>query len=240
MTQNSVEKYPSPGMRFDNDIYPGAQRQGVRQYPVGGVVSGATVTATIASAAPSGSTLSVTVAPGVIKLDSTPITIASAITKVVSVTNDLSAGLTYDQVIPIYINPTRLVPARTTAPSSPVDGDKYIKTVDYDDYQQIVNWYQYDGLTSTWVVIDPIKSPIGTGQFSLPFNDVVPSIVANNIVGQTAIEKTLYNPTGVPVYVNTMAPSLARNCASIVIAEITVNNNVITKIVTPTAEKLIN
>jgi hypothetical protein len=240
MAQNSVEKYPSPGMRFDNDIYPGAQRQGIRQYPVGGVLQGATVTATIASASPAGSTLSVVIAPGVIKLDATSITIPSAITKVISVAEDLSVGVLVPQVIPVYINPTRVVPAQTTAPVSPVDGDKYLKTVDYVDYQQIDQFLTYNGTLSSWVAFDPIKEKIGYGQMSLPFNDVVPAVTAANVVGKALIEKTVYNPTGLPVYVNTMAPALARNCAAIVVAEITVANGVITGIVTPTAQTLIN
>lgn len=240
MAQNSVEKYPSPGMRFDNDIYPGAQRQGVRQYPVGGVLRGATVAATIASASPAGSTISVVLDPGTIKLDATTIAIPASITKVISVAEDLSVGVLTKQVIPVYINPTRVVPAQMTAPVAPVAGDKYLKTSDYADYQQIEQFLTYDGTLSTWVALDPIKEKIGYGQMSLPFNDVVPAITAANIVGKSLIEKTVYNPTGVPVYVNTMAPALARNCAAIVVAEITVVNGVITGIVTPTAEILIN
>lgn len=240
MAQNSVEKYPSPGMRFDNDLYPGAQRQGIRQYPVGGVLSGATVTPTIASASPTGSTISVVLAPGVIKLDATIIVIPSAITKVISVTEDLSVGVLTPQVIPVYINPTRLVPAQATAPTSPVDGDKYLKTIDYADYKQIDQFLTYNATLSAWVPFDPIKEKIGYGQMSLPFNEVVPTIAAANVVGKPLIEKTVYNPTGLPVYVNTMAPALARNCAAIVVAEITVVNGVVTSVVTPTAQVLIN
>lgn len=238
MTQNSTEKYPSPGMRFDNDMYPQAQIRGIRQYPVGGVVQGANTTATITSAAVNGSTIEVVVNPGVIKLDATTITIPAAITKIVSVTNDLTVSNSTPQVIPIYINPTRLVPARTTAPSSPVAGGKYLKTVDFADYQQIDQYLMYDALTSTWVTFDPTKEIIGYGQMALPLNDVVPSISAANIVGKAEIEKTVYCSTGVPVYVNTMAPALARNCAAIVIAEITVVSGVITKIEAPIAQRL--
>jgi hypothetical protein len=240
MAQNSAEKYPSPGYRFDNDIYPGAQQRGIRQYPVGGVLSGATVTATIASASPTGSTISVVLAPGTIKLDATTIVIPAALTKVISVAEDLSVGVLNPQVIPIYINPTRVVPAQSTAPVSPANGDKYLKTVDYADYQQIDQFLTYNGTLSTWVPFDPIKEKIGYGQFALPFNDVKPAITIANIVGKTLIEKTVYNPTGLPVYVNTMAPALARNCAAIVVAEITVANGVITGIVTPSAQTLIN
>lgn len=239
MAQNSTEKYPSPGMRFDNDIYPQAQFRGIRQYPVGGVLKGATVTATIASANISGSTLSVTVDAGTIKLDSTIIIIPTALTRVVSVTNDLTVGNIIPQVIPVYINPTRVVPTQATPPSSPVAGDRYIRTVDYADYQQILEYLEYDGLTSTWKPFDPITAPIGYGQMALPFNEVVPSIAAANIVSKADIEKTVYCSTGVPVYVNTMAPALSRNTAAIVIAEITVVANVITSIVTPDAQRLL-
>lgn len=239
MAQNTTEKYPSPGMRFDNDIYPEAQLRGIRQYPVGGVLQGASVTATIASASPAGSTVSVTINPGVIKLDATTIVIPAAITKVVSVTNDLSAGNTISQTVPVYINPTRLIPAQTTAPTTPVAGDKYLKVVETVDYQQIDQYLTYDAVTSAWIPFNPVKERIGYGQMALPMNDVVPTITATNVVGKAGIEKTVYCSTGLPIYVNTMAPALARNCAAIVIAEITVVAGAITAVVTPTAERLL-
>lgn len=233
MTQNTNELYPSLGSRFSNDLYPERQLRGMRQYPVGGVLAGAVVTATV----PSSTTLSVTVGAGVLKLDAKVVNIAASITKVITTTLNLS--LPIDQVIQVFVNPTRLYLAQPTAPSSPINGAKWLQTIEYADAAQIVGYKVYDSVLSMWVDFDPIKERIGYGQMALPFNDVVNSLTAANIVGRSGIEKTVYNSTGVPIYVNTMAPALARNCAAVAVAEVTVNAGAVVSIVTPQAETLI-
>lgn len=233
MTQNTNELYPSLGSRFSNDLFPERQFRGLRQYPVGGVLAGAVTTASVASS----STLSVTVGTGVLKLDAKVVNIAAPITKVITTAVDLS--LPVNQIIQVFVNPTRLYPAQPIAPSSPVNGAKWLQTIEYAEASQIVGYKVYNSTLSLWEDFDPIKERIGYGQMALPFNDVIDSLTAANIVGRAGIEKTVYNGTGVPIYVNTMAPALARNCAAIAVAEVTVNAGAVVKIVTPQAETLI-
>lgn len=236
MSQNQYERFVSLGLRFSNDYFPLRQEAGLRQYPVGGVLSGLGVTTGAVVTGVGTSSVSVTVQPGVLKLDAEKVTLASAVTKVITTPKDLS--LATDQYVDLFVNPTRTILAQPTAPSSPTNGMKWLQTVDYADYKQIVGYKVFNSTTSAWENFDPITEKIGRGQMALPFNDVAPTIVAANIVPREQVEKPVYNSTGVPVYVSVPAPAKARETAAVVIATIVVNAGVVVSIGVPDSQRL--
>jgi hypothetical protein len=224
------------GLRFSNDYYPLRQERGLRQYPVGGVLSGLGVTTGAVVTGLGTSSVSVTVQPGLLKLDAGRVSLASAVTKVITTPKDLS--LATDQYVDIFVNPTRLILAQPTAPGSPTNGMKWLQTVDFPDYKQIIGYKIYDTATTSWLDFDPIKEKIGKGQMALPMNDIAPTIVAGNIVPREQIEKPVYNGTGTPVYVSNPAPAKARETAAVVIATVVINAGAVVSVGVPDSQKL--
>lgn len=228
---NIQERFITLGTRFSADLYPQRLERGLRQYPVGGVISGLVPSVGAIVTGPGTSSISVTLSPGTVRLDAAVITLTAALTKVITTPVDLS--LPFNQEVDIFINPTRKVVASATAPASPVNGTKWIQTADYGDYKQAVAYKVYDLATTSWKDFDPTKEPIGKGQMALPMNDILDTLTAANITNRMNVELPVYNSTGAPVYVSTPAPAKLRDSAAMLVAIATVNAGVLVSIKTP-------
>jgi hypothetical protein len=207
--------------RFDYHYSPFGQKAGIALFPVSGVVSGAKVSLT--GAGFTGGNVTVTVAAGEIKFDGVSITIASPLA--VTVASGVANLATTDAVVGIYINPTRLIPAHTTAPVVGASGAMYLDVVQLDDYQMVNRIMKSNGVS--WVEIDTFSEiPISQSHNMLPLNDIVASVSASNV--SITPEIPIFHKSGLPPHVSAPSNAMMRQTAGFQLAEVTYEGGVAT------------
>lgn len=211
------------GQRFDYQAYPEGMRGGLSLYPHAGVVRGLEVSGVNLSGV-GNVDLRMNVSAGAARLDGQLCVLAAAITNLTFSFPgvDLAVGnRSYD----IYLSPRRIVPARTTAPSGPNAGDRYIKVVDLGSYQQVEDILIYQN--SAWVKYDAVSNaPPAHGHQNLPLNEILTTIdntaTSNaNVSFALAPEKHVYHKTNYPVGLSAPGEAYLRQSCSIKLATIT-------------------
>ncbi len=225
---------PAPGQRYDFHQFPQGQRGGLMMYPMSGILAGMGVTnASILTPGAGTSKLQLTVGAGQVRLDGVLVNVAAITNLQLPSTLDLSQA--YDQVVYAYLNPTRLVPALTTAPTAPAVNDKYIKVgASYNGYQIVDDFLQWDG--TKWVPFRAIMERVGYGHNNLPLNQIIPVVdvaTTNNKNFSSVEELVIYHHAGreIPPWLTTVGRSYLRQSASILLGSFTVNAGAITKAV---------
>lgn len=263
----SFQTKPAEGQRFDYHLFPTAQRGGMSFYPVSGVVQGCRVSSpnlvekdSNVVGDPPSSYVSFQLSDGEIKLDGVPIQVADfssgmeAVVPLPSAFDDLSQGESgdteYKLVVPIFINPRRMVPVYETGnlpPASEFDEGAKLAEVsphaEFDEYLVVRNFFRK--VNSTWEVYNRdivFESPVegqDWGQNNLPFNaikekDITPTdadVVSNNDASTSFSssnqgiisrlpEKKVYNKSVRPIYVAGPAHAYLRESASLYLADL--------------------
>lgn len=209
------------GQRFDYQAYPEGMRGGLSLYPHAGVVRGLEVS-NVTLAGTGNVDLRMNISAGAARLDGQLCVLAAAITNLTFNFPgvDLAVGTrSYD----IWLVPRRVVPARTTAPSSPSAGDRYIKVIDMGSYHKVDDIFIYQN--SAWAKYEAVKAPPAHGHQNLPLNEILTTIdntaTANtNVSFLLAPEKAVYHKHNYPVGLNAPGEAYLRQPCNIKLATI--------------------
>jgi hypothetical protein len=223
------------GQSFPFDQFLQAQKRGMRYRPLGGILEGLVVSSP-ATLNVAGSSIAVSVTAGKAKADAQDVALADNSTATVGLSDlQLVNGL---NVVPVYLTPSRKVSTQTTVPGSGdgADYDRRLVVVDAPDGQEVIKIVEK--LNGEWVEINPWHGGIapgnpmssyttppvesGSGNLSLPFNDIIPGLVANtNFTARP--EKPVYYPTQVPIQFSQPQKAILRQSASFLIAQLTLD-----------------
>jgi len=227
------------GQRFPFDQFRQSQTRGARYRPLSGIISGLSLSDSTLTLAVNGSTVQVAVSAGRGKLDAQDVTLASGGAATISLAKvKLQNGL---NVIPVYLNPTRLVPTTTTppAPNDPGnEGSRVLHVADLPDGQVLIDIYEK--INGQWQAIHPAHGKIGPqtnpayhimssykrgfleptdGNMAMPLNEVLPTLsLTTNFA--TELEKFVYFATQVPTQLPQPAKAILRQPAGFLLGEL--------------------
>lgn len=217
------------GQRFDFQGYTQGQRGGLSLYPFCGIINGLVVS-NVAIAGAGNDTLTMNVSLGAARLDGQYTTLASNITAL-TLAPGVGALNTGTHNVEVWLVPTRVVPAQAAAPSGPVAGKKYIKTIDMGEYLLVDDIKEYDG--SAWLSYDAISGPPAdpNSHNNLPMNEVgstISTATSSNPNLVMAPEKAVYHKSNMPIGLSVQGPAYLRQPAGVRLAVIDIVGGAIT------------
>jgi hypothetical protein len=222
-------------------MLPRGERGGLSAYPYTGIVSGLVATAANTPLSASGGagqpvdTLNLNISAGSARLDGQLVTLNAAIAglKLLPLGTGVAInGNNTSYVVPVYLNPQRVIPALSSAPGSPNTNDIYIQTQTVTpnngapSHNLVVDIFQYNG--SSWASYDAITAPPAWGHNNHPLNAIKSAIDAstsNNKSFSLTQESDLYWFSNFPPYVSKQSQAALRKSCSVLIATVTIATN---------------
>lgn len=211
------------GLNRDDQIFPQAQRGGLKQYPFSGIIDGCYVTA--GAITPTAAPL--TVSSGVVRLDGVECRLTADLQ-----IPALIAGTGFDQdasrVFDIYINPVRKIKSGPNLPPAGIANEIFVQTIDKGSYEEKVSIKRWNPTTNAWVDFNMTYSPpVDQSHNNMLGTEVSPVNLALANFSLTP-EKDIYLSHAYPPYVQAPSRAWLRRSASLQLARVTIRNSAAT------------